>query len=150
MAGKHDQAEYRWFLEIESKRYDELNGDDNGPIFSWLDPPFALALYKTCPQILQKRISDLEAKSARSEYPRLLTGRQVAWMILDYVRTDRYKTTFTTFADIASLPWAGDSPDQMESFLRNWDIIIDNMPEPGMPLDQQRDLSSKNMNNPKQ
>lgn len=61
-------------------------------------------------------------------------------MILQHFKTERYRSTFTSYADIHSLPWAGDSPEQMESFLRNWDLLIENMPEPGMPEDPQRDL----------
>lgn len=70
-------------------------------------------------------------------------------MILEHVTTDRFKTTFSSYADMHCIPWAGDSPEQMESFLRNWDLFIERTAAPPMPDDQQRDLFFAHMKNPR-
>lgn len=94
-------------------------------------------------------MSDKETRSAKSDDPRLPTGGQIAWMILDHVKTDRFKTIFTSYADIHHLPWAGYYPEQMESVLRNWDSLIEEIPDPPMPDGQQRDLFFENIKSPK-
>lgn len=56
----------------------------------------------------------------------------------DVNKTGRTKTYFTTYADMYVLAWVRDSPDQLEAFLRNGGRLVDNTPEPNMPIEQQR------------
>ena len=54
-------------------------------------------------------------------------GRQVAWMILDWFKTDIHKSTFSCFEDISNIGWKGDTPSQMEQFLNDWDYLVENL-----------------------
>ena len=74
----------------------------------------------------------------------MITGRQVAWMILDWFKTDIHKSTFSCFEDVNNLGWKGDTPSQMEGFLNDWDYLIDNLGTGTMNEDAQRDMFSQN------
>ena len=71
---------------------------------------------------------------------RMVTGRQIAWMIWDWFKTDIHKSTFSNFEDINGLCWKGDTPSQMEQFLQDWDYLIDNLGPNTMTIDAQRDM----------
>ena len=45
---------------------------------------------------------------------KVVTGRQVAWMIWDWFIPDINKYTFSRFEDINGLGWKGDAPSQIE------------------------------------
>ena len=87
-----------------------------------------------------QRITDKDTILADPNNPMLLTGRQIAWMIINRFKTNRFRSDFTSYADMYVLKWAGGSPDIMEAFLRSWDLLVDNLPEPKLPLDQLRGL----------
>ena len=116
---------------------------DREPIFGLLEAQFALALYNMCPLSLQKRITYKETKLAIIDHPKLLIGRSFAGMMLDHLKHTQVNATFTPYADIHHLQWAGYTPDQMESVLRNWCLLMDQMPEPARNYDQQRALFFK-------
>lgn len=92
-----DQAEYGWSRQINRTMFGELGGRDNGSRLGAFDVHLALALYKICPPIFQKCISDKEADAAKSDDPKLLAGRHLGWMVLDrFKQMGRVRTTFTS------------------------------------------------------
>lgn len=58
----------------------------------------------------------------------LLTGRHIAAVIVAFYNIDRTKYSFTAHTDMYVLAWAGDTPDQMETVLRDWDMLVANIP----------------------
>ena len=57
----------------------------------------------------------------------MLTGRQVAWMLYDYFRTDDHMSLMYSYNELNAMKWHGD--DRMEEYLIEWDFIIDHMEE---------------------
>ena len=61
-------------------------------------------------------------------------------MILDWFKTDIHKSTFSCFEDINNLAWKGDTAAQMESFLNDWDYLIENLGPNTITVEAQRDM----------
>ena len=58
-----------------------------------------------------------------------MSGRQTAKMVNEWFKTDEHMSQMYGHNDIQNLPWGGDSPAQMETFLQLWDHIEDNLEE---------------------
>ena len=76
------------FLEIHKKAFDDLALGNYPPRLGLLEAPLALALYKTCPPVLQQDISDKATKLAKTNNPVLRTGPQIALMIPEHFKTE--------------------------------------------------------------
>lgn len=139
-ANSIDQQEYEWFLEISTSPFDDLDICPSEPRMRMLEGPRAQTLYKTCPPVLQARNSDHETKVVNGKPPSLLTGRRIAWLIVELFKTDRHRTRFTSYSELKSLPWLGDTPTNMENVLRNWDDILLNLDIPSLPGEQLRNV----------
>lgn len=139
-ANSNEQKECRWFLERSTSSFDDVDICKSEPRLRTLGGPLVQALYKTCPSVLQARISDHETNVVDGKPPSLLTGRQTAWMIIELFKTERRRTSFTSYSDLQSLPWLGDTPTNMEDFLRNWDYLLNESDMPSLPEDQLRNL----------
>ena len=100
-------------MEVTTKTHDQLGDPNIEDRFMMLDAPLATALMKTVPPQLRKRIAKLETDALN--IGKLVTGRQVAWMILDWFKTDIRKSTFSSFEDSNGHGWKGDTPTHMES-----------------------------------
>lgn len=139
-ANSIDPEEYQWFLEIPTSSFDDLDISRSEPRMRTLEGPLAQALYKTCLSVLQARNSDHETKVVDGKPPSLLTGRHIAWVIIEFCKTDRHRTSFTFDSDLQSLPWFGDTPTNMENFLRNWDYLLKHVDIPSLSEYQLRNL----------
>ena len=137
--GSHDNRELPWFLEVMTKTHDELDDPSVEDIFMMLDAPLATALMKTLPTQLRNRVAQLESSALKRW--KVVTGRQVAWMVLDWFKTDIHRSTFSSFEDINSLSWKGDSQSQMEKFLQDWDYLVENLGPNTMGPEALRDMS---------
>ena len=73
-------------MEVTTNTYEKLDDPIVEERYLLLDPPLPTALIKTVPPQLRKRIAKLEADALKSF--KMVTGRQVAWMILDWFKTD--------------------------------------------------------------
>ena len=107
-----------------------------------IDAPLATALIKTLPAQLRNRVAKLETGAFRKM--KIVAARQVAWMILDWSKTDIHKSTFSRLEAINGLGWKGDSPAQMENCLQDWDYLIDNLGPDTMSAAAQRGMSHSN------
>ena len=68
-----------------------------------------------------------------------ITGRQIAHMIYDWLRTDAHVPTFFSFHDLSQLTWLGDKPADTETLRQNWDHVLAHT-QYTMPPDCLRDL----------
>ena len=126
-AGQFDQAEVAWFAEVYTKSFEELGASVSARRFGILEQPLAMALLKTVPDQLRTRMNRLEATAIKEG--KLITGRQVAWKILEWFKTDAYQNTYSTMSDLSNLGWRGDSAAQMEHFLVDWDYMLEHLPQ---------------------
>ena len=69
-------------MECTVKAYEQLYDPYQEERFLLLEPPLATALIKTVPVHLRKRIAKLETEALKKY--KMVTGRQVAWMSLDW------------------------------------------------------------------
>lgn len=81
--------------------------------------------------------------------PPLWAGWQTAWMIIEFFKTDRHRTSFTSYSDLQSLPWLGDTPTDMENVLRIWDYLLKHLDMPALPEEQLRNLFYETYEEPK-
>ena len=125
-SGHVDQAEVAWFAETYSRTYDELGESSSARRFAILEQPPATALLKTLPEHLRIRVTRLESTAIKDG--RLITGRQVAWTILEWFKTDTYQSTYSTLIDLSNLCWRGDSAAQVEQYLVDWEFMVEYMP----------------------
>lgn len=138
VASYDDHLEYPWFLEINKNALEDLGVRNGAPRSGWLEAPLALALCSIGPRVLQNRHTDKDNKLAKTDNLVLRTGRQNVWMIIGHFNTDRVRYAFTAHADMFHLGWAGNALDQMDGVLHNWELIIEHIPEPVMPMEQPR------------
>ena len=108
-------------MQTKSSTFDSLE-DSGERRFALIDTPLAKALISKLPTDLRARVGRKEEELVA--IGKTITGRQVAWMIYEYFRTDAHTQHFSSLQDLMSLAWRGDSPAQMEQFLQNWDYIV--------------------------
>ncbi len=105
--------------------FEELQ--DSGPgRFHALDALLAQALIRSLPQGLASRVKGRELQLYHAG--KTITGRQVAWLIYDWLKTEAHMSLVFGFADLVALTWWGDG--FMEDWLRQWDHIVENREEP--------------------
>ena len=136
-SGYVDNQEIMWFNDINAKTFQQLGEDLSIRRFAILEQPLAAALMKTVPEQLKVRIHKLEADAILKN--KLITGRQIAWKILEWFKTDAYHNTYSTLTDLANLAWKGDLPVDMETFLTDWDYLVKHLP-PSVSEEQLRDI----------
>lgn len=139
-ANSIDRQEYRGFLDISTSSFDDLDIYKSERRMRMLEGPLAQARYKTCPPVLQARIRDHETEVVNGKPPSLLTGRQIEWIIVAFFKTDRHRTRFTSYSDLQSRPWLGDTPTNMANVLCSWDYILLNLDMPSLPEEQLRNV----------
>ncbi|MCP4194480.1 MAG: hypothetical protein GY768_28055, partial [Planctomycetaceae bacterium] len=93
--------------------------------FSFIDARLAVKLVPTVPMALKQRISKKETEALRNN--KTLTGRQMAWLIFDYYRTDTNMSSMCGVRDLLKLSWKGDGISEMEKFLKDWDFLVRNI-----------------------
>ena len=104
-----DMAEIAWLNECYSKTYAELA--DPGPArFKRLD----LMLGKCLASVIHNSGETLSedvflADRDANEAGRVVGGRQMVWMILDFFKTHRSMAIQYSYEDLKSVPWLGDS-----------------------------------------
>lgn len=62
VSGHYENKEYGWYMEIETKDIEGRAIDKRERRFALLEAPLYLAVYKTCPPVLQKRTTEKETK----------------------------------------------------------------------------------------
>ncbi len=79
---------------------------DSGPgRFHALDALLAQALIRSLPQNLASRVKGRELQLYHAD--KTITGRQVAWLIYDWFKTEALLDVVFGFADIVALTWYG-------------------------------------------
>ena len=99
-----------WLREIENASFEEL-GRDTPARLQPLDAQLAAALIKTLPEQLHTRAQAKETEAYTSDAA--ATGRQLARLMCDGLRTDAHMPTFFSFHDVSQATWLGGKPADM-------------------------------------
>ena len=96
---------------------------------------------KSLPSALSQRVKGKEQELYRLN--KSIKGRQIAWMIYDWFKTDVHMNLVYGFQDLVSMTWWGDA--KMEGWLHQWDHIVSNLEN---PLDDKtlRDIMEGHLN----
>ena len=119
-----DKREVGWLNQVEAQSFDEL-ADSGEERFKPLDHLMVPALLKIVPNQLALLIQNKENEAmARNS---TINGRQVVFMIYEWLKTDEYLATVFSISDLTDIVWMGDRPAEMQRFLTVWDNIIRNL-----------------------
>jgi hypothetical protein len=100
--------------------------DESPKKFLTLDQKLATGLRTICHGEFKRRVNQTEANQL-TQCAKLLSGRQILWMILQSLKTGDSMERQYNVVDLMNLNWKGD--DDIETFRNNWDEIIDGMGE---------------------
>ena len=128
-SGRYDCKEITWFHEILVAGKTFVDFEDSGlPRFLSLDVKLGVQLIPTILAKSEVRIlyDDILLKQREAvEKGKVLKGRQIVWLILDYYKCNANLELVYTIEHLTGLQWMGDK--QMHTFLANWHFIIGNM-----------------------
>ena len=85
----------------------------------------AAALIKILPTDLRRKVQKREQEAVRAGTT--LAGRQVAFLIYEYFKTEDHMSIVYGYNDVSDLEWLGDRKKQ--EFCDLWDHIMDNLEE---------------------
>ena len=126
-----DNIEIAWLAEAKAKTFEEL-GDSSGALwtaarFHHLDSNMATAIIRTLSKETQLRTRVQREENKLVKLNRIIKGRQVVWMIYDWFKTKPHMQSHHSYNDLHSLTWKGDSTQQMEDFMTQWDWLVSKM-----------------------
>ena len=126
-----DTLEIAWLAEAKTKTFEEL-GDSSGAgwaaaRFHHLDANMATAIIRTLSKEAQLRTRVQREENKLVKLNRIIKGRQVVWMIYDWFKTKPHMQSHHSYNDLHSLTWKGDSTQQMEDFMTQWDWLVSKM-----------------------
>ena len=106
-----DQAEIKWLMECKKKTYEELD-DSKEDRFSSLSAKLAAALTKLIRDAGSKgqTLADtlfVNNENSMQNHGRLVSGRQIVWMIWDHNRTAREMDVVYDITHLTNLQWFG-------------------------------------------
>ena len=114
----------KWITQVDTvgTKFEDLAEPGKG--FSRLDRKLAAALTPTIEGELARRIL-IKKRQQLNDSTRLMTGRQVLWMIYDHFRTNKRLGLVYTITDLAKIECLGD--DKLAHFRNNWDDRVCSM-----------------------
>ena len=112
----------RWMQVVYAPDADFESLNKPGPGMNLADKKLQLALCKTLPQDLERKIG--VKKRQLSDVQQIMSGRQVLWMIVDYFRTNKGLGHVYTLQDITAVQWFGDRYNDMLAFRDKWEDTI--------------------------
>ena len=116
--------------ERKTKKYDELAdyGEDR---FATLDTKLAAALIASIRGAGQRGQVLLDTLFVKNEAAmkagRMVSGRQIVWLIYEYNATDRNLDVVYDIEHLSKLEWFGDSPEQIHKFRTTFMMMRTNM-----------------------
>ena len=129
MAGGYvDQLEVPWLKEVLVKTFDEL-ADGGSERMREADLALAKALQgliNGTTEPLKKDVSRKQTALFNLEGGKVIGGRQLAHMILNYFKTHRDLQRRHTWEDISTVKWKGDS--QIYDTYCHWGMIVNAVP----------------------
>ena len=126
----------RWLQAVEEPRSTFDSFIESGRGFARLDYRLAAALKRVCGvssapmacKELYKAISREE--NLAIQHRRVLTGRQILWMILQTFKTNADLGVVYGIYHFQSLKWPGDDLRHLEEFRNNWCTLVNHQSEP--------------------
>ena len=118
-----DDAEKLWIKEVQSPDSTFESLADTPERFHTLDNLLAVALMNVLPPPLKLKVNRKEALLDKDD--RLMTGRQILYMVRESFRTEAHMDVFYNLQDLMAVRWVGD--DQMPKFLEKWDTVTEGM-----------------------
>ena len=127
-----DMAEVEWYRKAMAKDATFESLADSGEArFHPLDLILAVALARIIPKDLAPRVRTRQDDAYKKG--KVLMGRQMAWIIHDWYRTEEHMGAAYGYRDLMSFHWMGD--DKIESYLAQWRHLTgnleDDIPEKG-------------------
>ena len=126
--GYTDQLEGPWIKEVMSNSFDEL-ADGGSERMRKADLALAKALQgliNSTNEPLKKDVSRKQMALFSDGGGRVIGGRQLAHMILDYFKTHRDLQRRHTWEDISTIKWKGDA--QIYDTYCHWEMIVSSIP----------------------
>ena len=128
--GYSDKAEVGWISECHKKNeagilptFESL--EEPGKRFEGLDMLLSEALPPLLPSDLSNKVYLKEQEAYKLN--KVMSGRQIVWMIYEYLRTRKDMEVVYGIRDLLLLEWKGD--DKMDDFRMEWKQVVDNMSE---------------------
>ena len=128
-----DGKEIEWIGQCKRLSFSEL-GYKGDRRFGPMDRSLAESAYKILPPELRVRVERKE-KEHFAERDQLLSGRQIVYMIYEYLNTEEHMSVLFNYKDLNSVQWRGDTVIQLEKVLSQWDYVVDNF-RGGKPSEQ--------------
>jgi len=130
-----DRREVEWFMQVKTKSFEELA--NSGEVrFAPLDALLCTALEPTLPKALERTYST-KCEQALLTKNDVLTGRQLAWLILNYFKTSDHMSIVYSHQTLMELDWFGDN--NIDQFLHQFQSCVDNLAHP-LPDEALRDI----------
>ena len=120
------EATITWFNEVNNKSFEEL-ADSGGEEWVRFDIKLGNMLSNTIRQAKMSLTDDLQFHSeAATRANTILKGRQIAWMMMDFNKTNKNLTTVYSITDLYRIQWKGDN--NISRFRFAWRNTVANLP----------------------
>jgi len=111
------QEAFAWISKVQNSSFDELE-DCEG--FLTLDAKIASALFDILTGEFKRRVQNLEEKASR--LGKMMTGRQLAWLIYDKMRTSEADGSLLEITDLINVELKGDN---LPALINDWDAALE-------------------------
>ena len=115
----------KWINEIKTKNLQELE-DSGGAMWERLDLKLGTTLANCVHQSPHTLKDDVDFQSQEAlKKETILKGRQIAWMMIDFMKTNRTMDQVHTIDDLSRLAWLGDN--KIKQFRDQWRMTVHNL-----------------------
>ncbi len=126
-SGYNDKAEVDWWAEVLEKTFDELfdSADKLGrrKRYIQLDANLSVALIKQAPKDVKRRHQQEVSKAWKMSPRKIVTGRQVGWLILEAWKTTSTIAPVYVYKNLYEFPRMGDN--MVPEFTQHWLNYVD-------------------------